>query len=256
MKQESSNISSPRFDDDSCRFYQENLQAFIDLELDRSTQRILSAHLRECPACVAEKDGLERQRLDLVGSLVDAPELPTDFSGKVVDLIHSRTRRKQTLRRRFALGLAAGLLIGSAFVTLLFEVVERPTLRQARTPEEVAQRQIAPAQVTRQSTTGPVARVVIPIAVARTEDVRLSPNPLTAVSEPPDTFPGVGDSFSLHGSLADQQLLDRLGIDQPCDPQNAVTVALLCNGFLSTARPPSLEFPRDCDDTAELCPQI
>ncbi len=120
--------ASSQPDDTRCFFIKDRLHAYIEMEVEPSSALFISNHLETCPACRAEKDRLEEERLALLAGLLSAQsqqhQLPAQFPKTIIEQIHRRrgkkTRRSRMLRRRFLFGMAAGLLIG---VTLSFSVL-------------------------------------------------------------------------------------------------------------------------------------
>ena len=120
-----------------CRFYKDRLHAHVELELDEATSAFVTAHLRTCDRCREEVEAHEIDRLELLGKIVDAPELPSNFASKVTAAIRDRDARQLEERRlvswRFVTGLAAGVVLGALIVAVAL------SLRQPTTNEIVAQ---------------------------------------------------------------------------------------------------------------------
>ncbi|MBI4583690.1 MAG: hypothetical protein HY717_06680 [Planctomycetes bacterium] len=106
--------------DTRCIFFKDRLHAYIEMEEEASSAKFISNHLEICPACRAEKDRLEKERLDLLEGFLAAQfpqhQLPAHFPRTILEQIHRRqgkkARRNRMLWRRFVLGAAAGLLVG------------------------------------------------------------------------------------------------------------------------------------------------
>jgi len=123
-RHETSNLQSLLHDIDretsnlGCAFVVDQLHAAIEGELDASTTSFVMSHVEECGSCQLEMDRLQRDHIELLEEFVVAPQLPSSFAKKVVTAIQdadSRQRQKtRLLRRRFVVGLAAGLVLGAA----------------------------------------------------------------------------------------------------------------------------------------------
>lgn len=112
-----------------CPFVTDQLHAYVEGEVDRSTTSFVLAHLEQCEPCRVKKDKIERDRLEFLESFVVAPKLPDRFATKVVAAIHEQEngqkRRALLLRRRFSFGLAAGLLLGAAIFGIVFWTLQK-----------------------------------------------------------------------------------------------------------------------------------
>lgn len=108
-----------------CPFFRDQLQQYIDLELDDSTLGLVAAHLRECSSCRREKDTLELERRQLLELMVPSPELSDRFAERVL-VISSLNKpiRRRLWSARFAIGVAAGLLLASVSVAIVAMVLK------------------------------------------------------------------------------------------------------------------------------------
>jgi anti-sigma factor RsiW len=123
-------MNAPTIDQQSCQL--EDVAAYLDGELTGGALETFEAHLKTCPACVAE---LRTQRhllctLDFALNESRPFELPHDFSRVVAahaenDLsgMHKKSERRRAVQLCAILALLSFSLLGAAARTLVFDPV-------------------------------------------------------------------------------------------------------------------------------------
>ncbi len=99
-----------------CHEIQEQLSAFIDLEVGEELRRQITSHLAGCPACRAELEALERLEAALAG--LEAP-VPQGLAEKVRGRL---PRPAASWRQSLALAacLALGIFLGGTLTGSLY----------------------------------------------------------------------------------------------------------------------------------------
>jgi hypothetical protein len=164
-----------QFDDlqAGCPFVIDQLHAAVEGQLDKSTASFVESHVDQCPSCRLEKDRLQRERLELLESFVVAPRLPDRFAQKVVTAIRdakaNQQHRARLLRRRFVVGLAAGLILGAAIFGVVLQTVFSGGFSGGSSSEDlasVASSTPSDESAATPSTEQPSREVVLPVPAA------------------------------------------------------------------------------------------
>ena len=217
-----------------CPFVIDQLHASIEGELDDSTASFVESHVEQCAPCRLEKDRLQRERLELLESFVVAPRLPDRFAQKVVTAIRdakaNQQERARLLRRRFAVGLAAGLVLGAAIFGLALQTWMSEGSTSSNEVATVPSTDPSPVEVALPGPKPGATAVAVPLERNAELDAKSAARPRhipTVVTLPvrlvePETQPRtvlipvtpVGNQFS--GRLTLRAVKDLLGAP-PCD---------------------------------------